>query len=300
MSKLIKYMGILWQVLLGNVMKLKVWFDVYVRRHVSLSEAVVPNLIVSLTSYGKRVSGGGILYTLHSLITQKRRPERIILWLGQDEFSDSNLPAALRFIMKYGVEVHYCKDIRSYTKLLPTLILAPEYDVITVDDDIYYGSNLVDVLYTAHEQNPDCIVSMGCRIIEREKNGELKPYALWRRNDYMNQEFRAKYVVALGVYGVLYPAGILGNEVLQIDLARKLCPQADDLWFFIIGLRRGLDKYVCRFSKVSYFPTDLIRQTLTRDRLFAENVSNNANDEQLANLLSYFGIDIAEWTTLPK
>lgn len=300
MSKLIKYLTILWQVVLGNLMKLKVWFDIFLRRKVTLSDNVVPNLIVSLTSYGKRVSGGGIVYTLHSLLTQKCRPERIILWLGQDEFNDANLPATLQFMMRQGIEVRFCKDIRSYTKLLPTLELTPEYDVITVDDDIYYGNNLVEVLYRAHEQNPGCIVCMGCRIVELGDGNTLLPYATWQRNDYMKQEFRARYVVPLGVYGVLYPAGIMGDEVMQIELAQRLCPHADDLWFFVMGLRHRVEKYVCQFDMVAHYPTDLIRQTLTRDRLFAENVTLNANDEQLANLISYFGLDITEWNSSPK
>lgn len=261
---------------------------------------MAPNLIVSLTSYGKRVSGGCIVYTLHSLLTQTLRPGRIILWLGQDEFNDANLSYALRFMRGQGVEVRFCKDTRSYKKLLPTLELAPEYDVITVDDDIYYGSNLVETLYGAHRQNPNCIVSLGCRIVERGDDGMLLPYASWHLNECISHDFRALHVVPVGAYSVLYPAGILGDEVLQIDLAQRLCPQADDLWFFMMGVRRGIEKYVCHSGIVAYYPTDLIRQFLTRDRLFAENVGRNANDEQLANLISYYGIDIADWTLLPK
>ena len=114
MSTLIKYFGILWQVLLGNMMKLNVKFDLYIRRKITLSESIAPRVIVSLTSYGSRVTGGSLAYTIYSLLKQDMRAERVILWLSYEEFSDETLPDYLRFFKTYGLEVRYCEDMRSY------------------------------------------------------------------------------------------------------------------------------------------------------------------------------------------
>lgn len=98
-------------------------------------------IIVSLTTYGRRLYR--VHLTIESLMQQSMKANRIVLWLS-DEFKDT-LPQTLLKQTKRGLDIRYCKDIRSYTKLVPSLREFPEATIITVDDDIIYE---YDVLKT--------------------------------------------------------------------------------------------------------------------------------------------------------
>ena len=117
------------------------------------------NIIVSLTSYGRRVQKT-VYYTLVSLLKQTLPANRIILWLSADNWSDETLPKRLKKLKEYGVEYGFCKDLRSYTKLIPSLKAAPKDLIVTVDDDMIYSRILLQTLYKEHKKYPDCICCM--------------------------------------------------------------------------------------------------------------------------------------------
>ena len=91
---------------------------------------------------GRRVESV-VYYTLVSLLKQRLMPDKIVLWLDNDNWCDNNLPPKISKLKQYGVDILYCKDIRSYKKLVPTLDLYPNDIIITVDDDVYYSNDLV-------------------------------------------------------------------------------------------------------------------------------------------------------------
>jgi hypothetical protein len=70
-------------------------------------------LIVSLTSYPRRFP---ILdFAIRSLLNQTVRPDRVILWLAEDDVT--YLPSAVRRLA--GLEIRTCRDLRSFKKLVP-------------------------------------------------------------------------------------------------------------------------------------------------------------------------------------
>ena len=72
-------------------------------------------LIVSLTSYPRRFPI--LKFTIRSLLNQTVRPDRVILWLAEDDVT--YLPSAVRRLA--GLEVRTCPDLRSFKKLIPAL-----------------------------------------------------------------------------------------------------------------------------------------------------------------------------------
>ena len=93
-------LGILRDVAMGNLMKLKVRYAIYCRRRLVLSEKQDQDIIVTLTSYGKRVKGSAV-YTIYSLLKQTVRPNRIVLWLDEKEYRNDNLPNELVFMKRF-------------------------------------------------------------------------------------------------------------------------------------------------------------------------------------------------------
>ncbi|BAB51279.1 acyltransferase family protein [Mesorhizobium japonicum] len=84
-------------------------------------------LIVSLTSYPKRFPT--LHLTLRCLLSQTIAPNRVILWLTAEDAAQ--LPASVTDLKCHGLEIRFCKDIRSYKKIIPTLLAFPSAYIVT-------------------------------------------------------------------------------------------------------------------------------------------------------------------------
>ena len=293
MSYISNKIGILKDVFMGNLMKVKVLYDIRIRKNITLSPIKDDSTIVSLTSYGKRVKGSA-LYTIYSLLKQNVRPERVVLWLNEEEFNNDNITSDLRFLFDYGLDVRYAKDIRSYTKIIHSLKLFPDKHIITADDDIYYTKNFVEEFVEAHRHHPKAIITGFAKDPTVDTNNQLKTYSDWPEYHHVpaSFEYDKKRLVPLGWAGVFYPSHVFDEEVTNEAVFTTLCPKADDIWLYIMGLRSNAEKRILPDSRIAYYHTDLLRQYFTRDRLTATNRFGGENDVQLKALLEHYELSI--------
>ena len=293
MSYISNKIGILKDVFMGNLMKVKVLYDIRIRKNITLSPIKDDSTIVSLTSYGKRVKGSA-LYTIYSMLKQNVRPERVVLWLNEEEFNNDNITSDLRFLFDYGLDVRYAKDIRSYTKIIHSLKLFPDKHIITADDDIYYTKNFVEEFVEAHRHHPKAIITGFAKDPTLDTNNRLKTYSDWPEYHHVpaSFEYDKKRLVPLGWAGVFYPSHVFDEEVTNEAVFTTLCPKADDIWLYIMGLRSNAEKRILPDSRIAYYHTDLLRQYFTRDRLTATNRFGGENDVQLKALLEHYELSI--------
>ena len=108
-------------------------------------------VVVSLTSYGKRIYE--VYLTIESIMQQTIKPNRIVLWL-EDGLKDKEVPNLLERQQVRGLEIRYCKDIKSYKKLIPTLRAFPDDYIITIDDDVIYEFDVVENLPKSYKKMP--------------------------------------------------------------------------------------------------------------------------------------------------
>lgn len=246
-----------------------------------------PKLVVSLTSYERRVANV-VPYTLVSLLRQSRLPDKIILWLNQEQWSSDNLPKKIKTLINHGIEVRFCKDIRSYTKLLLAMRTFPDDIIITVDDDIIYKADIIDSLYKAHLSNLTKICTQKARYPSLDSEGNIRPYDHWytpASTDY--------WIMPLGVYGVLYPPHCLHPDVCKDELFQDLCPLADDIWFWIMALRQGTAHVeIGANRKIGYSFDDLYQFLHRGANLTFSNRKQGFNDKQLKNICRYFNFDL--------
>lgn len=291
MSYLSNKIGILTDAFMGNLMKLKTLYDIRLRRAITLSSQQDCSVIISLTSYGKRVRKS-VVYTVYSLLRQTVRPEHVVLWLNEQDFNDQNLPDSLRLLCNYGLEVRYCKDIGPYTKIIHSLSAFPDKHVITADDDLYYSKNFVSEFIEAHRHHPQAIIAGFAKVPVSDADGQLAPYDAWPEYHHMPASFQydSSKLFPLGVGGVFYPSRVFDDEVLNEEVFTALCPKADDIWLYIMGVRRQAEKRLLVDSRISYYHTDLLRQYFTKDRLTATNRFRGENDTQLQALLAHYDI----------
>ena len=191
-------------------------------------------IIVSLTTFPARIHK--VHKTIENLLTQTIKPDKLILWLSEKEFpnKEAGLPENLLRLKEYGLTIGWCEYMRSYQKLVPTLMEYPNDIIITFDDDFYYPANIIEDLYVSYLKEPKVIHS----------------HRIWRGNlvgDYMKLNsnksmFMNKYPIPsyfnflMGYGGVLYPPNALNNEVLNIKKFKELVPTHDDVWLWAMSV----------------------------------------------------------------
>lgn len=193
-------------------------------------------LVVSLTTFGKRIHDAYL--TIESIMQQSLKPDRIVLCISAEDFSEESLPEMLRLQQQRGLEFLFCeKDLGPYTKYHYTLQKYPDSLLITVDDDFLYPTDTIDQLHKAYIQNPGTIFCHRGHGMTRGEGGALNPYRHW---DWSNTNFQiSKMIFPTGVGGVLYFPGCFDPEISNVDAFLKLAPNADDVWLKAMSLKKG-------------------------------------------------------------
>lgn len=247
-----------------------------------------PQLIVSLTSYGRRAHKI-VYYTLVSLFHQTRKPDKIVLWLDDDNFNSENIPEKLRNLEKLGLEINFCKDTRSFKKLIPSLKKFPDDIIITVDDDVIYPKDFIEKLYEAHLKAPSKILTATAREVGHE-NGVPTPYNSWQTATEQSTS-----ISPVGFGGVLYPPHSLPEEVFNEDAFMKYCPTADDIWFFLMAKLKGTEYKLVTIPRDAYFGVDNIYQFLHRDGALSNiNVKEGNNVDQLVECMKHYKLTLKD------
>lgn len=247
-------------------------------------------IIVSLTSFGRRVRKT-LPYTLISLLNQKVKPDRIICWLDKNNWNEANLPSNLSNLIKSGIEIRFCDDLRSYKKLLPTLSLCDEDDlIITVDDDVFYKPDLIGILVESYNKNPEFVHAFRTSTFEFEMMGKEKEYWCGEGHPY-------RYDFACGCGGVLYTKKLFYKDIDNLKLIQELAPKADDLWFYFMEYLNGVHVKMVTSDKDKncFYPIDSFYQKFhSNASLNADNLYANGNNLQINNIMKHYGISIQQ------
>lgn len=237
-----------------------------------------------MTTYGKRAED--VYYAIESIFRQTILPNRIILWLSETEFSKDNLPCNLRNLILLGLEIRFCKDLKSYMKLVPTLELYPEATIITIDDDVIYWEGTVETLLKRHLKNPNQIFFLSGSKIALDTNGAIRPYVtFWKQKLVPGISSPLNFPTGIG--GVLYPPNSLNKEVLNKDAYMKICPTADDIWFKAMSLLNNTECIWIELSKpIMKLHTPLKENQETA--LNIENVKMGKNDQYLKQVFNNY------------
>lgn len=242
-------------------------------------------LTVSLTTFGRRIND--VFLTIESLGLQTHKPGRIVLWLDQKEFNNLNIPNSLKCLQERELTINYCKDLKSYKKLIPSILNYPEDIIITVDDDAIYNFNLVEILYRSYKLNPKFIHCGICRTIKFEKQ-KLYPYQMWEKNSKQALVPDLKNFT-IGVGGVLYFPGCFDENILNEDIYMKLSPYSDDIWFNTMRILKSV-KVVSVFNMFSSSSIIIPLEITQRDSLARINILNKKIDKQLKDVFTEYHI----------
>jgi len=235
-------------------------------------------VIITLTSHRLRFKT--LHLTLECLLRQNIKPDRVVLWL--DERDMPYIPNVIQNMTSRGLDIRMSPtNIFSFNKIIPALRAFPEAILVTVDDDIYYQENLLQLLLENWSGSYKEVVCNLAFEITQDEAGNKLPFKSWT---YIREpQVSRADIMPFGVGGVLYPPGALSPNVLNEDAFTKLCPRADDVWLYWMGRLNGVVYHrIGGHEKIVEWP-------------FSQKVAlkheNNAyrNDLQIANMVEEYG-----------
>ena len=251
-------------------------------------EKRTPEVIVSLTSFPQRMYD--IHFCLYSLLNQSLKPDRLILWLAEEEFpnKEKDIPNTVLSFLEKGLEIKWCKNIKSYKKLIPALKEYPDAITVTADDDIYYPVDWLEKLYQSYQKNPEYIHCHRAHKILFDSNKKILPYKMWEHETYNQQPDYINFFTGSG--GVLYPQGCLNTDVLNEELFTKLAPNADDIWFWAMAVIQGTKIKVVEdnIKQLTYINPERELGLNGETTLCSQNCGKGQNDIQLAQVLKHY------------
>lgn len=242
-------------------------------------------IIVSLTTYGKRIHD--VAFTIESIMQQSMKANRIVLWLDHS-FEEMRLPEYLLRQRERGLEIAFCTDLRSYTKLVPALCRYPDAAIVTIDDDALYDPDLLERLILPYLKDPQYIYCLRHHKMTFDKKGQLMPYNQW---EWQSKDTEPSHLnFATGVGGVLYPPRSLDEEVKNEAVFMDICKYADDVWFKAMAIKKGTQvKKVYARSEVS--EDYLLNDSVQDIGLGNINVQGeHLNDAQIKEVFTRYGL----------
>lgn len=239
-------------------------------------------IIVSLTSFPKRINR--LWLVVESILRQTKKADMIILWLSISQFPnrDQSLPQRLVNMRKRGLDIRYIEeDIRSHKKYYYVFQQYPNDHIITIDDDIFYRSTMIEDLWNYHLKYPNSIIAQFSKTMKWSLTGEIGPYQSWVNIWNKTIESEQSFFGSGG--GTFFPPKSLHDNVLNKQLFLKLCPLADDIWLNAMARLKGT-KVVKTFYSSQFLPV-MNKNDIT---LASINNGDNFNDKQIKAVRNFY------------
>ncbi len=248
-------------------------------KYLGNSSAKGKRIIVSFTSFPARIER--VWVVVKCLKRQSVRPDKIILWLSKDQFDGIKLPDNLTSLIDDQFEIRMVdNDYRSHKKYLYAFKEYCDDIVVLVDDDIYYESRVIEKLLKGLETHPDAVICQFGSVMQYNKDGSLPPFTEWwvEKSEAIDSK---DFFLGTGG-GSLFMPNRLTKQILDIQLALKLTPCADDIWVNAMIRMSGLSIYKIKCGLL------LQMSELQSSALKNKNSYEGQNDKQFKDLISYF------------
>jgi hypothetical protein len=198
------------------------------------------DFVVSIASYPKR--SHLLPAVFEALNEQTTVPQKWILVLSEEEWTNLILPPFLEKLVNRGIEIIWVKNnTYAVKKLVPVIQKYPDLAVVTLDDDIIYDSNLLKNLTTNPRATEGNIVGHVGKTIHRKGN-ELN--MMFREKVKTNSKTNPNQVFLIGWGGIFYPPNSLSKKVLDSEAIQKIVPgRGSDIWFWAAALAAETKQY---------------------------------------------------------
>jgi|SRR5690606_24642714 len=244
-------------------------------------------IIVSFTTFPARI--GKIWLVIECMLRQTLLPSKILIWLSKEQFPnlEKDLPHNLDFYIRKGlIDIRFVdEDIRSHKKYFYVFQEFPNDIIVTIDDDLYYPSNILKDLMGLHKLYPDTVCCLrGYQV--RKVNKELTPYNKW---SMLYNEYGPGYdIFHTSGGGTLYKRSFFSDEVLNKQVFKEICFYADDVWLNMMLQVNGTK------SVKGEFYSHILPVKNQSFKLSKGNVYEGGNDKQIQAVKEYYQLDEAK------
>ena len=238
----------------------------------------------SLTSFPARIEY--VHLAIKSLMLQSYKPDRIVLWLAEEQFPEKKLPEQLTELTKHGLEICWVKDnLYGHKKHFDALLNQRENElVITYDDDIIYSPDSIEKLVKTHKKHPCCVVCNRAQAMSYDKNGNMNNPGRWDTISDIGLKEPSFQLLPSNGGGCLYPFGAVNKELIDSEMIKKTALKADDLWVMFVSAQSGTRVIkTCKYHKIFSVVTET--QVV---QLATANVLDNMYFERFENLKNAF------------
>lgn len=240
-------------------------------------------IIVSLTTFGNRIYD--VHLTIESIMQGTVKPNRIVLWLAEEEFKGKTLPRMLQLQQKRGLEIEFCEDIRSFKKIVPAMEKYPDACIVTIDDDLIYEFDILENLVNTHVAFPDDVCASRIHRIKLDKSQKPQSYVRWQWFVCPEKKSNLNFLTSGG--GTLFPSHCFVKEFFNKEAFLSLCPYADDVWINAMIWMSG--RHIVKSYTHSKLGCDYTESYLEQDdALWSENRCRN--DIQLRSVMDKYDL----------
>lgn len=240
-----------------------------------------PPLIVSMTSYPPRFRT--LDKVIASLKVQSLKADLLVLWINANDCA--LVPKQILEQQNDFFQIRSLKgvDLRSYKKLIPSLVAYPESIVVTADDDVlYYKDWLRDLYDESLRRQHACIICHTARRVVMDGDS-MAPYASWGEID-ADEIAVGPDVFPTGVGGILYGPDTLAEVAKDHTSALACAPNGDDIWFFF----SAKFKMSNRIKIPSKFHEPAVLNETQNVALWKQNLQRGGNDRQIKQVERFF------------
>ena len=233
-------------------------------------------VVASLTSYPARINC--VWLVVKSLFLQTYKPDRVILWLSEEQFPTKELPRNLTIMQNYGLEIKWVKDIYGHKKYrVPVMEQTSNEVVITFDDDIVYSPKCIERLMAVHKKHPNSLVCERGQTYDDKK--ECNP-GRWKTISDTGVIVPTYSMNPSPGGGCLIPFGAFHPDAVKEECFRRLAYKNDDLWYM----------FMCAANKTRMIKTRKYHKIFSLvegsqiEQMATENVMGNQNNVVMEGL----------------
>ncbi len=245
-------------------------------------------IIVSLTTFPKRFPQLDLC--LKSLVVQRFKPDKIIVYLGND-CNKSMLTETMLKYQKYGIEYRFDEEenLMPHKKYFYAMQEYPDAVIVTADDDIIYPRNWLESLYRSYKMYPNSVSARRVHYI-KIKGKEFAPYDHWE-DQCRRIKQPSMRLIATGNSGVLYPPHCFDKKAFDIDAIKKTCLRADDIWLKCCEIKNRIPVVWVPNWEVMLPEID----ELGNEKLSNENVFTGTNDDVLQRVMNELELTVKDF-----
>lgn len=194
-------------------------------------------VIASMTSFPGRIDK--IHLSIKSLFCQTHKPDRIILWLAEEQFPDHKLPSTIEELIDVGLEVKYVENImgcKRWFYIYPEL--RDEELLVTFDDDIVFPEKCIERIIRTHEKFPDAIVCDRGQTVAYDATGKMLIPGRWKVISDEGVYAPSFKVLPSPGGGCLFFKGALHHDATDLEVVKQNL-KTGDLFLMFMAVQNG-------------------------------------------------------------